>query len=238
LRFSVRSLASLERADWSTFSVRSLASLERADWSTFSVRSLASLERADWSNLIRPGDVFGTRVEVGVTLPCMSEGHDSTIRCLVATIALGRGSVKDDVSQIVVDELHAAKFSVVRSVTVNREKAFIQQLVSNVANGNEADGIILIGGVGLGPRDYTCEAVDEMADRRIEGFGEAYRRLLRDELDVGVNSVIARATAAVCNKCVVMAFPRQPIPLRRATQALVVPLLAETVRIAVGPHRS
>ena len=54
--------------------------------------------------------------------------------------------------------------------------------MKNIAGGNEADVVILIGGVGLGLRDYTCEAVDGLADRRIEGFGEAFRQMMRDEL--------------------------------------------------------
>lgn len=168
----------------------------------------------------------------------MSEGKRPAVRCLIATVARGRNSVSDEVDKLVADELRAAGIVVVRSVTVHREKEHIKQLVSNVAVANDADAIILIGGVGIGPRDYTCEAVDELAHRRIEGFGEAYRRLLRDELDMGVSSVIERAMAAVCDMCIVIAFPRRPDPLRRATRALVVPLLAEASRVASGEPRS
>jgi len=117
---------------------------------------------------------------------------------------------------------------------VTREKQFIQQLVLNVANGNDADAIVLIGGVGVGPRDFTCEAVEELADRRIEGFGEAYRQLLREKLAVGVEALLERATAVVYNKCVVFALPQQPIPLHRAVHALVIPTLAQAVRAAEG----
>jgi molybdenum cofactor biosynthesis protein B len=165
----------------------------------------------------------------------MSQEEHPVARVVVGTIALGRGSLREDVPNMVVEELQAAKFTFVRNVTVNREKHFIQQLVSNVANGNEADAIILIGGVGLGPRDFTCEAVDELAERRIEGFGEAYRRLLRDDLGAGVSALLGRATAGVYNKCVVVALPRQPHAVRRAVQELVIPTLAEAVRIAAGP---
>jgi molybdenum cofactor biosynthesis protein B len=159
-------------------------------------------------------------------------------RIVVATVALGRGSVKDDVAQIVVDELDAAKFQFVRGVTVNREKQFIQQLVSHIANANEADAVILIGGAGIGPRDESCEAVDEIAERRIEGFGEAFRKLLRDELGMGANALLSRATACVCNRCVVFALPRQPEALRRAMRSLIAPTLSQAVRIATGAGRT
>jgi molybdenum cofactor biosynthesis protein B len=87
----------------------------------------------------------------------------------------------------------------------------IRCLVAAVALGrassNEADAIILIGGVGIGPRDYTCEAVDDMADRRMEGFGEMYRRFLLEETDHGPGAVLVRAAAGVCNGSVLLAIP-------------------------------
>jgi molybdopterin biosynthesis enzyme MoaB len=155
-------------------------------------------------------------------------------RCLVATVALGRASVPDDIARVVMDELIAGAFVVPRSLTVHREKQFIEQLVSNVATSNEADGIILIGGAGIGPRDYACEAVDELADRRVEGFGEAYRRLLLEGGDVAA-AALTRATAGVCNQCVVIALPRQnAATIRRAMKSLVMPLLPIAIRIAAG----
>ena len=168
----------------------------------------------------------------------MSNLDDPVLRCLVATVALGRASIRDDVAEVVADELRAADFLVSRSLTVHREKEAIEQLVSNVTSSNEADAIILIGGVGIGPRDYTCEAVDELADRHIEGFGEAYRRLLVEGLGYGVGAALVRAAAGACNGSVVLAIPRQAAATtRRVMTGLIVPLLPEAVRIAAGIAR-
>src|SRR5580704_447277 len=175
--------------------------------------------------------------DVGARVAAMSGGTDRPLRCVVATVAMGRASVKDDVTQVVIDELRAAAFLVERSVTVNREKEFVRQLVSNVVDSNEADAIVLIGGAGLGPRDFTCEAVDEMVHRRLEGFGEAYRRLLFDEGENYAGVVTVRATAGVYNGSLVVALPRQTASvLLRAMQVLVGPTIREAVRIAAGPH--
>jgi molybdenum cofactor biosynthesis protein B len=168
----------------------------------------------------------------------MSERHELVPRIVVATVAVGRASVRDDVSQIVVDELDSARFQFVRAVTVNREKQFIQQLVSQLANSNEADAIVLVGGAGIGPRDFTCEAIEEIAERKIEGFGESFRKLLRDELGAGANAMLSRAMAGVCNRCIVFALPRQPDALRRAVRSLIVPTLCHAVRIATGATRT
>jgi molybdenum cofactor biosynthesis protein B len=165
----------------------------------------------------------------------MSEVDVHSLRCLVATVALGRSSVKDDFTQVVIDGLQAAEFPIVRSVTVHREKEYIQQLVSKVANGNEADAIILVGGAGVGPHDSTCEAVDGLVDRRMEGFGEAYRRILFDSGEAPSSVAIARATAGVFNRLFVVALPRQTAAvLRLAMHKLVVPMLPHAIRVATG----
>ena len=167
-------------------------------------------------------------------------------RFVVATVAVGRASVKDNVAQIVIDELNATKIAfvsevkvnrLVRSVTVNREAHYIEQLVVQIANDNEADLLVLIGGVGVGPRDYTCEAVDRLVNHRIEGFGEAFRRMMREDLGAGPEALFARATAGVYNQCVVVALPRQPEPLRRAIRTLVLPIADVAVRTAVGARQ-
>ena len=157
------------------------------------------------------------------------------LRVVVATVAAGRASLPpEDPARPVVEEVKEAKFTFVRSVVVNGEPHFIQQLVSNVSNSNEADVIIMVGGTGFGPRDFTCEALDSFLERHIEGFGEAYRRMLHDEFRVGVGAMLARATAGVYNRCLVFALPRNSGRLRRAMQLLVIPTLAEAMQLAAG----
>ncbi len=156
------------------------------------------------------------------------------LRVIVALVARGRASVEDDVVRILINELDAGTFVFVRGVTVNREKPFIELLVRNLANGNETDIIVLLGGVGIGPRDYTCEAIEAVADHVVEGFGEAFRDLLREHPDAGLNPLLARASAAICNKCLVVGLPRQPEPIRRAMRRLIVPAANAALRMASG----
>ena len=112
----------------------------------------------------------------------MEEG--AVPRVVAAIVSAGRASMTtEDAAKPIIDEVLEAKFSFVRSVTVNGELHFIQQVVSTVSNTNEADAIVMVGGTGIGPRDFTCEAIDAFVERRIEGFGEAYRQLLREEFE-------------------------------------------------------
>jgi len=136
------------------------------------------------------------------------------------------------------DELRAAKFVFVRSVVAKGEPRAIQQLVSSVSNDNEADAIVMTGGTGFGPTDATCEAIESFVERRIEGFGEAFRRLLVEELRAGSQAMLARASAGVFNRCVVFALTGQPAHVQRATGALIVPILADAVALAAGRSRA
>jgi molybdenum cofactor biosynthesis protein B len=158
-------------------------------------------------------------------------------RVLVATVTAYRSRTLEDLGKSVADDVSTA-FSLVRSVIVKSEPQFIRQLVSHVATANEADAIVLVGGTGFGPFDNTCEAIDGFVERRIEGFAEDYRRLLRDEFDAGRGALLARATAGVYNQCVVFALSGQPAYVRGAIRALVVPILSDAVEFATGRKRT
>jgi molybdenum cofactor biosynthesis protein B len=163
----------------------------------------------------------------------MTDNKHGAPRVLVAAVA-GRAGAVEDLAKGIGEDLHAAGFRFVRSVVVKAEPQFIQQLVSNVSNDNEADAIVMLGGAGFGPRDVTCEALDMFFERRIEGFGEAFRRLLFEEFAGGPSAFLARATAGVYNQCLVFALTGPPLAVKRAVQSLIAPVLAEAVDLATG----
>jgi molybdenum cofactor biosynthesis protein B len=142
----------------------------------------------------------------------------------------------DPLAKAVTEEVRRAGLLVVRNVVVRGERQYIQLLVSNVSNGNEADAIVMVGGVGIGPRDDTCEAINTFVERRIEGFGEAYRQLLAD--DLGVQALLVRATAGVYNQCVVFAMAGRQNDVTRAMEKLVLPTLPQAVELATGRRRA
>jgi molybdenum cofactor biosynthesis protein B len=160
------------------------------------------------------------------------------VRVLVAVVSHGRSKTLEDMAKGVADLLRETGFRVVRNVVAQGEPTYISQLVSNVSNENEADAIVMIGGTGFGPRDNTCETIDGLVERRIEGFGEAYRKLLRDEFDQGARAMLSRATAGVYNRCVVFAFTGRPGEVTSAVRSLVVPVLGEAASLATGRTRA
>ena len=173
-------------------------------------------------------------------------------RVLVGAVTSSRSKMIEELAKGVAEEVRAAGFKLVRSVVVNGEPQFIQQLVSNVSNDNEADAVILVGGAGFGPRDHVVEALHSFVERRIEGFGEAYRRMLREEAagdayrggatgegsELGVHAWLMRATAGVYNQCLVFALTGRAPDLQKAVQALIAPTLVDAVELATGRLRA
>jgi molybdenum cofactor biosynthesis protein B len=168
----------------------------------------------------------------------MTEDKPPVPRVLVAAVMPVKSRSIEVAVKGIEEDLASAKFHLVRSVVAKGGAQSIQQLVSNVSNDNEADAIVLTGGTGFGPSDRTCEALDSFVERRIEGFGEAVRRLLADEFAAGPSVLLARATAGVFNQCVVFALTGQLEHVRRVTQALVVPVLVDAVALATGRVRA
>ena len=67
------------------------------------------------------------------------------------------------------------------------------------------DVIITTGGTGLTGRDITPEAIDEIADKYIPGFGEVFRTISLKT--VGTSSIQSRACAALSNGKYIFALP-------------------------------
>ncbi|HEY8089595.1 MAG TPA: molybdopterin-binding protein [Polyangiaceae bacterium] len=158
-------------------------------------------------------------------------------RVLVGAVMTVKSQTVMELGKVVAEEVQAAGFKLVRSVVVNGDGEFIQQLVSNVSNDNEADAIILVGGTGIGPKDTTCEAVESVIERGIEGFGDEFRHMLRHDLGFGAHSWLARASAGVYNQCLVFAMTGRVQDIRRAMVSILVPTLSDGVELATGRMR-
>ncbi|MBX3731965.1 MAG: molybdopterin adenylyltransferase [Verrucomicrobiae bacterium] len=67
--------------------------------------------------------------------------------------------------------------------------------------------VLTTGGTGVALRDVTPEAVLEIADREIPGFGEAMRMR---SLEFTPNAILSRGLAAVIGRTLVICLPGKP----------------------------
>jgi len=154
------------------------------------------------------------------------------IRILTATVSDSRGRGNDESGKILDELLREGGCSIVRHVIVKDEPVHIKELVRGVADDNEAEALILTGGTGIAKRDQTHEALEEIFDKRLDGFGEAFRRLSWDE--IGARAILSRATAGVTNGLIVFSLPGSPNAVRLGVSKLILPVLEHAVDLVQG----
>ena len=85
------------------------------------------------------------------------------------------------------------------------DKDKIQKILLEWLKNNDLDVIITTGGTGLTGRDITPEAIKEIADKEIPGFGELFRQL--SYKTVGTSTIQSRAFAVLANGKYIFALP-------------------------------
>lgn len=97
-----------------------------------------------------------------------------------------------------------------------------------------ADVVVCTGGTGLGPRDVTPDAVRQVIDRDLPGFGEAFRALGRQQTPL---ADLSRACAGSMGSTLVVAVPGSHGAVRDALTVLG-PLLDHAHAVIAGAdHR-
>jgi molybdenum cofactor biosynthesis protein B len=97
---------------------------------------------------------------------------------------------------------------------VTDDKELIIKELTNSINKKEIDVVILTGGTGLTGRDSTPEAVEEVIEKKIPGFGEIFRYVSFKK--IGTSSLQSRALGGLANGKFVFALPGSPSACRDA----------------------
>ena len=154
------------------------------------------------------------------------------IRVLTVTMSDTRKRSNDESGRALVEELVAGGVKHVRHVILREEPRFLQELVRSVSTDNAADAVVVTGGTGITPRDTTFEALREIFDKDIVGFGETFRRLSWEQ--IGPHSILSRASAGVVNECLVFSLPGSTRAVRLGVRELILPILGHAVDLAMG----
>ncbi|MBX3187389.1 MAG: MogA/MoaB family molybdenum cofactor biosynthesis protein [Labilithrix sp.] len=153
-----------------------------------------------------------------------------SIRVVTMTVSDTRTAADDGSGRALAEEL--AAFALVRHVIVPDEPTAIVGVVEGVVASDEADAIVLTGGTGIAPRDRTFEALEAIFDKRLDGFGEAFRRLSWDE--IGPRAILSRATAGTIGARIVFSLPGSEKAVRLGARRLIAPILGHAVDLLHG----
>lgn len=130
------------------------------------------------------------------------------IACAIVTISdrASRGDYEDLGGPALREESQRLGWKVVGESLVPDDIRQIQRAIrEQIARG--AQLVLTTGGTGVAPRDVTPEAVLEIADREIPGFGEAMRM---KSLAITPNAILSRGLAASVDRTLVICLPGKP----------------------------
>jgi len=127
------------------------------------------------------------------------------------------------IQQLLRDQGHR----VLAYLIVKDEPSEVHRLVTQTAQDDSLQTIIINGGTGISRRDSTFEAVDGLLEKRLDGFGELFRYL--SYKDIGSPAMLSRATAGLYQGKVVFSIPGSKGAVRLAMEELILPELRHIV---------
>ena len=127
------------------------------------------------------------------------------VNIALLTITDTRTFDNDKSGAILVKKIKEANHKLVDRKICKDNKDDIVSIFKEWTTNKDIDVIITTGGTGLTGRDITPEAVNEIADKHIPGFGEVFRNISLKT--VGTSAMQSRACAALSNGKYIFALP-------------------------------
>ncbi len=127
------------------------------------------------------------------------------VNIALLTVTDTRTLESDKSGNILVKKINKAGHNLVEREICKDSKKDIKKILKIWIKNKKIDVIITTGGTGLTGRDITPEAIDEIADKKIPGFGEIFRYISLST--VGTSSIQSRACAVLANGKYVFALP-------------------------------
>jgi len=128
-----------------------------------------------------------------------------SVNIALLTVTDTRTLETDKSGNILVEKINKAKHNLVERKICKDNKEDIKIILKEWTHKKDLDVIITTGGTGLTGRDITPEALDEIADKHIPGFGEIFRYYSLET--VGTSSIQSRACAVLSNGKYIFALP-------------------------------
>ena len=127
------------------------------------------------------------------------------VNIALLTVTDTRTIDNDKSGAILVKKIKEQNHKLIERKIVKDEKNDIKKILLNWIKQDNIDVIITTGGTGLTGRDITPEAIDEIADKKIPGFGELFREL--SYKTIGTSAMQSRACAVLTNGKYIFALP-------------------------------
>ena len=127
------------------------------------------------------------------------------VNIALLTVTDTRTFDNDKSGAILVTKIEEAKHVLIDRKICKDNKNEVVLILKEWINKEDIDVVITTGGTGLTGRDITPEAIEEVADKQIPGFGEIFRNISLKT--VGTSAIQSRACAVLANGKYVFALP-------------------------------
>lgn len=152
------------------------------------------------------------------------------IRVAILTASDTR-SIEDDASgQRLRELLEKVGADVVEHLIVSDDKDEIRSVLLTLVDDMQADLILTTGGTGLGPRDNTPEATQQVIDREAPGIAESMRFSTAAKTP---SAVLSRGIAGTRDRTLIINLPGSPKAVEECF-SVIYPILGHALRMVRG----
>lgn len=140
--------------------------------------------------------------------PASKEMAFRPVRIAVLTVSDSRTLADDKSGDTLVARLTEAGHELAARKIVKDDRAVIADQFFAWAHDENIEVVISTGGTGVTGRDVTPEALLDVAEKRIDGFGELFRWISFQK--IGTSTVQSRADAGVLHGTYIFVLPGSP----------------------------
>ena len=151
------------------------------------------------------------------------------INCAVLTISDTRTADTDSSGQLIKESLEREGHNLVQYLILKDEPELIINQVKQLSSQDQVQVIICNGGTGIAPRDTTYEALEQILEKTLPGFGELFRYLSYQE--IGSRAIASRAIAGLYRQTLIFSLPGSTKAVKLGMDKLITPEISHLVQL-------
>ena len=141
------------------------------------------------------------------------------VNIAVLTVSDSRTTETDKSGDYLFNSIQKAGHVCIERSLIKDDVKSILDTLNKWINLSIIDAIIITGGTGITGRDVTPEAIDQIKDKYIPGFGEIFRYISYKK--IGSSSIQSRAIACVAKGTFIFSLPGSPGACKDAWETIL-----------------
>jgi molybdenum cofactor biosynthesis protein B len=137
----------------------------------------------------------------------------------IVTVSDTRNIDNDKSGNYLKKSIFEKRHNVIKYEIIKDDVSLIQDTLRELSNDSSIDVIITTGGTGLTGRDNTVDAIKDISEIEIPGFGELFRYLSYKK--IGTSTIQSRSTAFLVNKKYVFCLPGSTSAVKDAWEQIL-----------------